>query len=192
MENKNFFAHQTSIIGDKAVIGAGTKIWCWVQIMDGAIVGNNCLIGNNCYIEQGVVIGNNVKIKNNIALYEGVICEDDVFLGPNCVFTNVFNPRAFISRKDQFLPTIVKKGATIGANSTIICGNTIGEYSFVGAGSVVTKDVPSFAIVFGNPARIQGYVCECGNKISFDNGRSVCTECRKEYFKKDQLIGKNK
>jgi UDP-2-acetamido-3-amino-2,3-dideoxy-glucuronate N-acetyltransferase len=192
MENKNFFAHQTSIIGDKAVIGAGTKIWCWVQIMDGAIVGNNCLIGNNCYIEQGVVIGNNVKIKNNIALYEGVICEDDVFLGPNCVFTNVFNPRAFISRKDQFLPTIVKKGATIGANSTIICGNTIGEYSFVGAGSVVTKDVPSFAIVFGNPARIQGYVCECGNKISFDNGRSVCTECRKEYFKKDQLIEKNK
>jgi UDP-2-acetamido-3-amino-2,3-dideoxy-glucuronate N-acetyltransferase len=192
MENKNFFAHQTSIIGDKAVIGAGTKIWCWVQIMDGAIVGNSCLIGNNCYIEQGVVIGNNVKIKNNIALYEGVICEDDVFLGPNCVFTNVFNPRAFISRKDQFLPTIVKKGATIGANSTIICGNTIGEYSFVGAGSVVTKDVPSFAIVFGNPARIQGYVCECGNKISFDNGRSVCTECRKEYFKKDQLIEKNK
>lgn len=192
MENKNFFAHQTSIIGDKAVIGAGTKIWCWVQIMDGAIIGNNCLIGNNCYIEQGVVIGNNVKIKNNIALYEGVICEDDVFLGPNCVFTNVFNPRAFISRKDQFLPTIVKKGATIGANSTIICGNTIGEYSFVGAGSVVTKDVPSFAIVFGNPARIQGYVCECGNKISFDNGRSVCTECRKEYFKKDQLIEKNK
>jgi UDP-2-acetamido-3-amino-2,3-dideoxy-glucuronate N-acetyltransferase len=188
MANRDYFAHPTSIIGENASIGSATKIWCWVQIMDGAVIGKNCLIGNNCYIEQRVVVGNNVKIKNNVALYEGVICEDDIFLGPNCVFTNVINPRAFISRKEQFLATIIKKGATIGANSTIVCGNTIGEYAFVGAGSVVTKDVPPYTIAFGNPVKNKGFICECGEKLHLNDNFATCATCQKEYVYENQKL----
>lgn len=154
---------KTSIIDKNSSIGENTRIWNWVQIMHDVIIGDNCNIGNNCFIENGVSIGNGVTIKNNIALYTGVKICDDVFLGPNCVFTNVVRPRAFISQKGNFKSTIVMKGATIGANSTIICGVTIGEYSFVGAGSVVTKDVPPYALVFGNPAKIMGFVNKKGD-----------------------------
>lgn len=155
--------YSNSIISEKAKIDKGTRVWNFVQIMDNVTIGKNCNIGNNCFIENGVVVGNGVTIKNNVALYDGAIIEDDVFLGPNCVFTNVLRPRAFISQKDNFKKTIVKKGATIGANATIVCGITIGEYSFVGAGSVVTKDVPPFALVVGNPARIIKYLDKEGN-----------------------------
>lgn len=152
-----------SIISKKASIGQGTRVWHFVQIMDNVMIGDNCNIGNNCFIENGVVVGNGVTIKNNVALYDGAIIEDDVFLGPNCVFTNVLRPRAFISQKNNFKKTIVKKGATIGANATIVCGVTIGEYSFVGAGSVVTKDVPPFALVVGNPAKVIKFLDKEGN-----------------------------
>lgn len=159
---KNKYA-KTAIIDKRAHIGEGTRIWNWVQIMEGVQVGKDCNIGNNCFIEKGVQIGNRVTIKNNIALYTGVIIEDEVFLGPNCVFTNVLRPRAFISSKENYKKTLVKEGATIGANSTIVCGVTIGKYAFVGAGSVVTKSVPDYAMVFGNPARIIKYVNKAGD-----------------------------
>ena len=164
MENKETKIAISAIIDEKASIGVGTRIWNWVQIMGDVQIGENCNIGNNCFIESGVKIGNHVIIKNNIAIYSGVSVDDDVFLGPNCVFTNVINPRAFISRKNEFKKTIIKKGATIGANATIICGVTIGEYAFVGAGAVVTKDVPPYALVYGNPARIKCFVDETGEK----------------------------
>jgi UDP-2-acetamido-3-amino-2,3-dideoxy-glucuronate N-acetyltransferase len=176
MQNKNYFVHESSIIEDGSKIGSGTKIWCFCQIKNGAIIGEDCNIGNNFFAESGVVVGNHVKIKNNIALYSGVVIEDDVFLGPNCVFTNVINPRSFIERKKEFRKTIVQKGATIGANATIVCGHIIGAYSFVGAGSVVTKDVPNYGLVYGNPAKLHGYVCECGTKL-LDN--FVCPNCGK-------------
>ena len=156
---KNNYIHPLAIIDDGAKVGKGTRVWHWCHIMSGAIIGENCNIGENAFIENGVVIGNGVKIKNNVALYSGIECEDDVFLGPNCVFTNVSHPRSFIDRKHEFKKTIVKKGATIGANATIVCGHDIGEYAFVGAGSVVTKSVPPYNMVIGNPARFYGYVC---------------------------------
>ncbi|MFA6626967.1 MAG: acyltransferase [Bacilli bacterium] len=185
MENKSLI-HPTTIIDKTATIGEGTRIWCFCQIMSDVTIGKNCNIGNNCFLESRVKIGNRVTIKNNVALYSGVICEDDVFLGPDCVFTNVLNPRSFISRKDSFLPTIVKKGATIGANATIICGNTIGEYALVGAGSVVTKDVLPHELVYGNPARTHGYVCECGEVLNSD---LECPRCGTKYsFSKGRII----
>lgn len=188
--DKSFFIHDTAILDEDSVVGNGTRIWHWCHIMSGVIIGNNCNIGENAFIETGVVIGNNVKIKNNVAIYQGVICEDDVFLGPNCVFTNVSNPRSFIERKNEFKKTIIRKGATIGANATIVCGNEIGEYSFVGAGSVVTKDVPPFTMVIGNPAKKYSYVCKCGNKIGKD---LICPVCRREYcFENELLTLKNK
>lgn len=170
--------HETADIGQTAQIGEGTSIWQNCIIQDDVIVGENCNVGANVFVEKGVTIGNGVKIKNNIAIYSGVEISDEVFLGPNCVFTNVINPRAFISRKHKFKSTVVNKGATIGANATIICGHIIGKYAMIGAGCVVAHDVPDYALVVGNPDRMLGYVCECGYRL---NDKLVCTECGKEY-----------
>ena len=172
------FIHPTAVVDEGSSIGDGTRIWHWCHIMGGTVIGNNCNIGENAFIESGVKLGNNVKVKNNVALYTGVECEDDVFLGPNCVFTNVSNPRSFIERKSEFKRTVVKKGATIGANATIVCGHDIGEYAFVGAGSVVTKDVPPYTMVLGNPATFYSYVCKCGCKLGND---LRCANCGSTY-----------
>ena len=149
-------------------------------------MGNKCNIGQNVVISPNVTLGNNVKIQNNVSVYTGVVCEDDVFLGPSCVFTNVINPRAFIERKDEYRKTTIKQGASIGANATIVCGHDIGKYAFVGAGAVVTKDVPDYALVYGSPAKVHGYVCKCGNKLEFVNDQAVCSACHKEYIKNSE------
>lgn len=186
--NKKVFMHETSIIEDTAEIGEGTKIWHFSHIMQGCKIGKNCTIGQNVVIAPNVSIGNNVKIQNNVSVYTGVICEDDVFLGPSCVFTNVINPRSFIDRKNQFNMTLIKKGATIGANTTIVCGNIIGKYAFVGAGAVITKDVPDYAVVVGNPARLCGWMCSCGQKINFEKELAVCKSCEKKYCLKENIV----
>lgn len=182
MTEKDYFVHESSYIDEPCEIGKGTKIWHFTHIMKNSKIGENCNIGQNVVISPNVVIGNNVKIQNNVSVYTGVICEDDVFLGPSCVFTNVINPRSFIERKHEYKQTIIKKGASIGANATIVCGNTIGRYALVGAGAVVTKDVPDYALVVGNPARIIGYVCKCGNRLENKDGEYVCTSCGKKYI----------
>lgn len=177
----SYFVHESSYVDEGCQIGEGTKIWHFSHIMKDCVIGEKCNIGQNVVISPGVVLGKGVKIQNNVSVYTGVNCEDGVFLGPSCVFTNVINPRAFIERKDEYRKTTVKKGASIGANATIVCGHDIGKYAFVGAGSVVTKDVPDYAMVYGTPARIQGYVCECGAKLDFSEGRAVCSSCGKIY-----------
>ena len=179
--SKPFFAHETAIVDKTSLVGNGTKIWHFSHIMPGAQIGNSCNIGQNVVISPGVKIGNNVKIQNNVSVYSGVILEDDVFCGPSMVFTNVINPRSHISRKHEFQNTLVKKGATIGANSTVVCGNTIGTYAFIGAGAVVTKDVPNHALVLGNPAKITGWVCECSNRLHFHNDVATCSSCNRQY-----------
>lgn len=184
----NYFVHESSYIDDNTLIGNGTKIWHFSHIMENSKIGFNCNIGQNVVISPYVEIGNNVKIQNNVSVYTGVIIEDDVFLGPSCVFTNVINPRSFISRKNEYKKTIVKKGASIGANATIVCGNNVGNYSFVGAGSVVTHDVPDYALVVGNPARIKYYVCECSNKMNFINNKFICPICGKKYKKENNEV----
>ena len=161
----NYQTHPTAVIDEGATIGNGTKIWHFSHIMSGAIIGENCTIGQNVLVSSQAVLGNNVKVQNNVSVYTGVVCEDDVFLGPSCVFTNVINPRSFISRKEEFRPTLVKKGAAIGANATIICGLTIGEYAMIGAGAVVTKDVPAYALIVGNPGKQMAWVDKEGNTI---------------------------
>lgn len=174
--------HDSAEVNSKASIGKGTSIWQNCIIQEGAVIGENCNIGANVFIEKKVRLGNGVKVKNNIAIYTGVTCEDDVFLGPNCVFTNVINPRSFISRKSEFKSTVVKRGATIGANATIVCGNNIGRYAMVGAGSVVTKAVEDYELVVGNPAKRIGYVCQCGCRLNTDDETVyVCSNCRKTY-----------
>lgn len=173
--------HPSACVSEKSQVGAGTCVWQNCNIMEGAAIGENCNLGANVFIETGVVIGNQVKIKNNIAIYSGVVCEDDVFLGTNCVFTNVINPRSFISRKSEFKPTIIKKGATIGANATIICGHTIGRYALVGAGAVVTKDVPDYGLMLGNPAKLAGYVCKCGTTMHVLDKKLICPVCKNQY-----------
>lgn len=178
---KDYFVHESSYVDDGCVIGEGTKIWHFSHIMNGCTIGKNCNIGQNVVISPQVILGNGVKIQNNVSVYTGVVCEDGVFLGPSCVFTNVINPRAFVERKTEFRKTTVKKGASIGANATIVCGHDIGRYAFVGAGSVVTKDVPDYAVVYGNPAVVRGYVCECGAKLDFENGTAICPECEKQF-----------
>lgn len=170
--------HKSTSVSQDAIIGEGTSIWQNCIIQDEVIIGENCNIGANVFIEKGVKIGNGVKIKNNIAIYTGVVIQDDVFLGPNCVFTNVINPRAFVSRKHEFKRTIIEKGATIGANATIICGHTVGKYSMIGAGTVVSHDIEDYALVIGNPDRKLGYVCECGCRL---NESFFCLNCGKEY-----------
>lgn len=179
------FIHPTAIVDDGAIVGEGTRIWHWCHIMKDTIIGTNCNIGENAFIESGVKLGNGVKVKNNVALYSGIECEDGVFLGPNCVFTNVSNPRSFIERKSEFKKTVIKHGATIGANATIVCGHDIGEYAFVGAGSVVTKTVPPYTMVVGNPARFYSYVCKCGYKLD-PNLR--CQHCNAEYKFENEII----
>jgi UDP-2-acetamido-3-amino-2,3-dideoxy-glucuronate N-acetyltransferase len=182
---RDFFVHETSIVEEPCRIGKGTKIWHFSHIMPDTTIGDNCVIGQNVFIGKGVRIGNNVKIENNVSVFEGVILEDDVFCAPSCVFTNVINPRSFVSRKSEFKPTLVERGATIGANAAIVCGNTIGRYAFIGAGSVVTKDVPNYAMVYGNPARIQGWVCECGIKLQQNGDSYTCPGCGKSYRLED-------
>lgn len=183
MSSAEYFAHSSAIVDDGCQVGAGTKIWHFSHIMPGCIIGNNCNIGQNVVISPKVVLGNNVRIQNNVSVYEGVICEDDVFLGPSMVFTNVINPRSAVSRKHEYLKTLVKRGASIGANATIVCGNEIGEYAFIGAGAVVTKPVPAYALVIGNPARQSGWMSEHGHKLKFDEkGKAVCPESGQEYL----------
>lgn len=179
----SFFAHPTAIIDDGCQVGTGTKIWHFSHLMTGCVIGDNCTIGQNVFIAAKVSLGNNVKVQNNVSVYEGVICEDDVFIGPSVVFTNVINPRSSITRKNEYKQTRVKRGASIGANTTIICGNEIGEYAFIGAGAVVTKNVPAYALVMGNPAIHKGWMSEYGYKLQFDaNGKAVCPESGQEYI----------
>ncbi len=188
---KEYFAHETAVVDEGCKIGKGTKIWHFSHIMQGSEIGENCNIGQNVVILPGVKLGRNVKVQNNISIYTGVICEDDVFLGPSMVFTNVINPRSAIIRKDQYMDTIVEKGATIGANSTIVCGNRIGRFSFVGAGAVVTKDVKPYSLVVGNPARQTGWMSEFGHKLSFDaSGRAKCPESGETYLLQDGKVSK--
>lgn len=188
---KKYFAHETAVIDDGCKIGKGTKIWHFSHIMTGSEIGENCNIGQNVVISPAVKLGNNVKVQNNVSVYTGVICEDDVFLGPSMVFTNVINPRSAVIRKDKYVTTVVEKGASIGANSTIICGNTIGSYSFIGAGAVVTKDVKPYALVVGNPARQTGWISEYGHKLSFDStGIAVCPESNERYRLENGTVSK--
>lgn len=180
--SKDYFIHETACIDEGAEIGKGSKVWHFCHVMKDAHIGENCNIGQNVFIAGGVVLGNNVKVQNNVSLYTGVTCEDDVFLGPSMVFTNVINPRAFIERKDEYRPTLIKNGASIGANSTVVCGSTIGRYALIGAGSLVSKDVPDYALVYGIPARLRGWVCRCGEKLDFSNDKTtVCSSCQKSY-----------
>ncbi len=183
-----YWVHETSIIGHDVTIGDHTRVWQFCNIMPDVHIGANCNVGQNVFIESGVRIGNCVKIKNNISLYQGVICEDDVFLGPNCVFTNVINPRSFIEKKAEIKQTVVKRGATIGANSTLICGHTIGEYAMVGAGSVVTHDVGAYELVVGNPAKHAGYVCRCGETLEGSGAEYVCAGCGCRYVMEGNQI----
>lgn len=181
-EKKNYTAHPSAVIDEGCEIGAGTKIWHFSHIMPNCKIGENCNIGQNVVISPDVVLGKNVKVQNNVSIYTGVVCEDDVFLGPSMVFTNVNNPRSAVNRRSQYEKTLVKKGASIGANATIVCGNTIGKFAFIGAGAVVTKDVPDYALVIGNPARQTGWISEYGNKLIFDQtGTAICEESKEKY-----------
>ena len=185
----NIFIHETAIVDAGAKIGSGTKIWHFTHVMGTAEIGENCVLGQNVFVGNKVKIGNNIKIQNNVSLYEGVVCEDDVFLGPSMVFTNVFNPRSAVARKDEYRETIVRRGASIGANATIVCGYEIGEYAFIGAGAVVTKPVPAYAMVVGNPARQIGWMSKNGHKLDFDGkGIAFCAETKEKYILKDKTV----
>ncbi len=177
----NYFAHPTAVIDEGCEIGKGTKIWHFTHIMPGCKIGENCNLGQNVVVSPGVVLGKNVKVQNNVSIYTGVICDDDVFLGPSMVFTNVINPRSAVNRKSEYLKTHVGKGASIGANATIVCGHDIGEYAFIGAGAVVTKTVPPYALVIGNPARQMGWMSEYGHKLNFADGVATCPESNQKY-----------
>ncbi|MBK0401700.1 N-acetyltransferase [Adhaeribacter sp. BT258] len=182
MAENEFFAHTTAVVDEGCTIGKGTKIWHFSHIMSGCILGTSCNIGQNVVISPGVVLGNNVKVQNNVSIYEGVTCDDDVFLGPSMVFTNVINPRSAVNRRGQYSKTHVGKGASIGANATIVCGHDIGEFAFIGAGAVVTKTVPAFALLVGNPARQLGWMSEFGHRLNFDaDNKAVCLESGQEY-----------
>jgi UDP-2-acetamido-3-amino-2,3-dideoxy-glucuronate N-acetyltransferase len=186
--------HESAYIDEPCIIGKGTRIWHFCHIMKDAVIGESCNLGQNVFIASGCVIGNNVKIQNNVSLYAGVILEDDVFCGPSAVFTNVVNPRSHVARKDQYLRTLVRQGASIGANATVVCGVTLGRYAFIGAGAVVTRDVPDFAMVYGNPARLRGWMCYCGVKLDFGtlkDGRET-TQCRacNRHYRKEHLVVK--
>jgi UDP-2-acetamido-3-amino-2,3-dideoxy-glucuronate N-acetyltransferase len=191
MDKKSFFAHETAVVDEGCQIGTGTKIWHFSHIMSNCVIGENCNIGQNVVVSPEVVLGKNVKIQNNVSIYTGVICDDDVFLGPSMVFTNVINPRSAVNRRGEYARTHVGKGASIGANATIVCGNDIGEFAFIGAGAVVTKYVPPYALVVGNPARQTGWMSEYGHRLHFDeNGEAVCPESNEKYILKDGLVRK--
>lgn len=189
--SKNYFAHETAIIDENVEIGQGTKIWHFCHIMSGCKIGENCNIGQNVVVSPGVILGNNVKVQNNVSIYTGVICEDDVFLGPSMVFTNVVNPRSAVNRRGQYVTTIVRRGASIGANATIVCGHNIGEFAFIGAGAVVTKEVPAYALVVGNPAKHVGWMSEYGHRLHFnDLGIAVCPESGEKYYLEGEKVTK--
>ena len=191
MKNKEFFCHESSFIDNDCSIGRGTKIWHFSHVMAHAIIGDGCNIGQNVVISPNVYLGNNVKVQNNVSIYTGVVCEDDVFLGPSMVFTNVINPRSAVIRRDKYVKTLVKKGASIGANATVICGNTLGNHCFIGAGAVVTKDVPDFALIVGNPGKRIGWVSSYGNRLKFDaNGQAICLESNEKYELKFNTVTK--
>lgn len=178
----DWFAHESAYIDEGAVLGAGTKVWHFSHVMAGAVIGERCNLGQNVVVMPGTRIGNNVKIQNNVSLYEGVVLEDDVFCGPSCVFTNVINPRSHVSRKSEYLPTLVRRGAAIGANATIVCGHTIGEYAFIAAGAVLTRDAPAYGVMAGVPARRIGWMCQCGVRLALGpDGEGRCTECGASY-----------
>ena len=188
---KDYFAHETAVIDEGVEIGEGTKIWHFSHIMTGCKIGRNCNLGQNVVVSPDVVLGNNVKVQNNVSIYTGVICEDDVFLGPSMVFTNVINPRSAVVRRDKYVQTRVEKGATIGANATIVCGNLIGKFSFIGAGAVVTRDVNPYALVVGNPSRQVGWMSEYGHRLEFnEKGLAICPESGEEYRLEDDKVTK--
>lgn len=190
-EEEKFFAHTTAVIDEGCEIGTGTKVWHFSHIMPNCKIGENCNIGQNVVISPDVILGNNVKVQNNVSIYTGVICEDDVFLGPSMVFTNVINPRSAVNRKNQYAKTVVKKGASIGANATIVCGHDIGRFAFIGAGAVVTRDVPNYALVVGNPARQTGWMSEFGHKLDFNDGENArCPESGESYRLKNGIVTK--
>ena len=189
MSQQSFFAHPTAIIDEPSTIGAGTKIWHWVHVMSGATIGLNCVLGQNVFVGGKAVLGNNVRVQNNVSIYDRVVLEDDVFCGPSMVFTNVINPRSHVNRKDEYMETHVGRGASIGANATVVCGNSIGEYAFVGAGSVVTKPVPAYALVVGVPARLIGWVSKSGHRLTFDEQATArCPETGEKYVISEGLV----
>jgi UDP-2-acetamido-3-amino-2,3-dideoxy-glucuronate N-acetyltransferase len=191
MIEKGYFAHSSAVIDEGCTIGNGTRIWHFSHIMPGCIIGEGCNIGQNVVVSPDVVLGKNVKIQNNVSIYTGVVCEDDVFLGPSMVFTNLINPRSAVNRKNEYARTFVRKGATIGANATIVCGIELGEFCFIGAGAVVIRPVPAYALVVGNPARQTGWMSEYGHKLKFDkDGKAICPESNVVYELKDGLVHK--
>lgn len=191
MTKQAYFAHETAVIDQPCIIGEGTKIWHFSHIMANCSLGKNCNIGQNVVISPDVHLGNNVKVQNNVSIYTGVICEDDVFLGPSMVFTNVINPRSAVNRKNEYMKTTVRKGASIGANATIVCGNDIGEFAFIGAGAVVVKEVKPYALVVGNPSKQIGWISEYGQRLHFDKkGIAICSESHEKYELKNNLVHK--
>jgi UDP-2-acetamido-3-amino-2,3-dideoxy-glucuronate N-acetyltransferase len=191
MSNQGYFAHPSAIIDEGCEIGEGVKIWHFSHIMAGCKIGNGCNIGQNVVVSPKVILGKNVRVQNNVSIYEGVICEDDVFLGPSMVFTNVINPRSAVSRKHEYMPTLVRKGATIGANATIVCGNEIGPYAFIGAGAVITKPVAAYALMVGNPAKQIGWMSEHGHRLLFDGkGLATCPESNERYILENSSVRK--
>jgi UDP-2-acetamido-3-amino-2,3-dideoxy-glucuronate N-acetyltransferase len=191
MGKDKFFAHETAVIDEGSKIGKGCRIWHFSHVMSGAILGENCNLGQNVLVSTDCVLGDNCKVQNNVSIYTGVICEEDVFMGPSMVFTNIVNPRSGIIRKDQYVKTLVQKGATIGANATIICGNTLGAYCFIGAGAVITRDVPPYALIIGNPGKQVGWMSEYGHRLHFDNnGKANCPESGETYELKNESVKK--
>lgn len=188
---EDFFAHETAVIDEDVKIGAGTKIWHFSHVMSGSVIGEGCNLGQNVVVSPDVTLGKNVKVQNNVSIYTGVICEDDVFLGPSMVFTNVINPRSAIKRREEYMRTVVGKGATIGANATIVCGNNIGNFAFIGAGTVITREVPPYALIVGNPGRHVGWMSEYGHRLEFNSeGRAICAESKEKYILEGNTVRK--